>query len=215
MIKAILWDMDGVIVDSEDHHHVGEIATFKHFGVEIPEEENKKYKGTPLREHFQGLKDQFNVETPLEDLLNKQNEHIHNMYSLDVELFDGVREVLLELKKKYKQALATSSIRQLVNVILKRFEIEEVFDTVTCGDEISKGKPDPEIFLKTANKLNILPEECMVVEDSLNGMKAGKAAGMKVIAHKVNHNKELDFSLADFVVEDLRKIPEILEELNR
>lgn len=215
MIKAIIWDMDGVIVDSEDHHHAGEIATFKHFGVDIPEEENKKFKGTPLREHFQSLKEKFNVETPLQDLIEKQNEHIDDMYSDKVELFQNVKEVLVELKQKYSQALATSSERKLVNIILKRFEIEEVFDEVTCGDEVRVGKPNPEIFLKTAEKLNISPEECIVIEDSLNGMKAGKVAGMKVIGHKVWHNKDLDFSIADFVVTDLREVEKIVEELNK
>lgn len=214
MIKAIVWDMDGVIVDSEDHHHAGEIATFKHFGVEVDEDLNKQYKGAPLREHFQGLKEKLNVETPLDELLEKQNEHIHKMYSEDVELFSNVKEVLFQLKRDFKQALATSSERRLAEVVLKRFELGEAFDEVTCGDEIKNGKPEPDIFLKSAEKLQVLPEECVVVEDSLNGMKAGKKAGMKVIAHKVSHNKELDFSLADFVVEDLREISKIVKEVN-
>jgi HAD superfamily hydrolase (TIGR01509 family) len=214
MVKAIVWDMDVVVVDSEDHHHAGEIATFKHFGVEIPEEINKQYKGTPLREHFQGLKNQFNVETPLEELLDKQNEHIHKMYSEEVELFANVKEVLTELRQNYRQSLATSSERKLVEVILKRFGIQDLFDEVTCGDEVSRGKPDPEIFLKTAEKLNLLPEECVVIEDSFNGIKAGKLAGMKVIAHKVHHNQEVDFSMADYVIGDLKEVSGILERLN-
>ena len=210
MIKAVIWDMDGVIVDSEHHHHEGEIATFKHFGVEIPEEINKQYKGTPLHEHFAGLKEQFGVQTPLPDLLEKQNQHISHMYSEYVELFNGVKEVLVELKQKYLQALATSSERKLVEIVLKRFEIEKSFDVVTCGDEVEHGKPEPDIFLKTAVKLGVDPSESVVIEDSLNGIKAGKAAGMIVIAHKAHHNSEIDFSLADFIVEDLREIPQIL-----
>lgn len=214
MIKAIIWDMDGVIVDSEDHHHEGEIKTFKHFGVEIPEDINKQFKGSPLREHFQTLKDRFNVETTLDDLLNKQNEHIHEMYSEKVELFDGVKDVLPELKKKFKQALATSSERKLVEVVLKRFQIEEAFDEITCGDEVEKGKPAPDIFLKSADKLGIDASECVVIEDSFNGIKAGKAAGMKVIAHKVSHNKDVDFSAADFMVTSIKEVPEVIERIN-
>ena len=214
MIKAVIWDMDGVIVDSEDHHHEGEIKTFRHFGVDVPEDINKQYKGTPLREHFQSLKDQFNVETPLEDLLDKQNEHIHEMYSDKVELFENVKEVLLLLKNHFKQALATSSERKLVEIILKRFEIAESFDEVTCGDEVERGKPEPDIFLKSAEKLGVSPGECVVIEDSFNGMKAGKAAGMIVIAHKVGHNRDIDFSNADFITEDLSEIPGILEKIN-
>lgn len=212
-IKALIWDMDGVIVDSEHHHHEGEIATFKHFGVDVPEDVNKQYKGSPLHEHFQGLKDRFNVQTPLEELLDKQNAHISKMYSEYVELFSNVKEVLFEFKQKYLQALATSSERKLVNIVLKRFDIEEVFDAVTCGDEVEQGKPAPDIFLKTAEKLGVSPGEAVVIEDSFNGIKAGKAAGMVVIAHKAHHNSEIDFSLADFVVKDLREIPKILTSL--
>src|SRR5688572_5481058 len=119
-IQAVIWDMDGVIVDSEDHHHKGEIETFKHFGIDIPEEENKKYKGSPLREHFQGLKEQFKVETSLDKLLEKQNEHIEKMYSKYVELFENVEEVLKTLKGNYLQALATSTERRFVDIMIKR-----------------------------------------------------------------------------------------------
>lgn len=211
MIKAVIWDMDGVIVDSEHHHHEGEIATFKHFRVEVPEEINKQYKGAPLHEHFKGLKEQFNVETPMEDLLAKQNEFIQNMYSEKVVLFKNVREVLIELKKKYRQALATSTERRLAEIVLKRFGLERVFDKITCGDEVVRGKPEPDIFLKSAQKLDLDPAECVVIEDSMNGIKAGKAAGMLVIAHKAHHNEDIDFSLADFIVEDLSEIPALLE----
>lgn len=206
--------MDGVIVDSEDHHHEGEIATFKHFGVEVPEEINKQYKGAPLHEHFQGLKERLNVKTPLNELLEKQNEHIHKMYSERVDLFENVKEVLLDLKQKFLQALATSSERKLVDIVLKRFEIESAFDTITCGDEVGHGKPAPDIFLETARKLGVNPSEAVVIEDSLNGIKAGKAAGMLVIAHKAHHNQDIDFSMVDYIVLDLREIPGILEKIN-
>src|SRR3989344_5582529 len=210
MIKAVIWDMDGVIIDSEDHHHEGEIATFKHFGVDVPEEVNKQYKGAPLHEHFKGLKERLNVQTPLNELLEKQNEHIHKMYSEHVELFESVKKVLFELKKKYKQGLSTSSERKLVSIVLNRFGIESAVDAITCGDEVDHGKPAPDIFLRTAQKLGFEPTESVVIEDSLNGIKAGKEAGMVVIAHKAHHNRDIDFSLADFIVEDLREIPKIL-----
>lgn len=214
MIKAIIWDMDGVIIDSEDHHHAGEIATFKHFGVEVPEDLNKQYKGAPLREHFQELRDKLKVETPLNELMEKQNEHIYKMYSEDVELFSEVKDVLFQLKKQYVQALATSSERRLVEVVLKRFGLQEAFTAVTCGDEVDRGKPEPDIFLKTAKKLGVLPEECVVIEDAYKGIKAGKAAKMTVIAHKVSHNKDIDFSLADFVVTDLNEVRGIVDKIN-
>ena len=213
MVKAIIWDMDGVIVDSEDYHHAGEIATFKHFGVEVDEDLNKQYKGTPLREHFQGLREKLDVEVPLDELLDKQNEHIHKMYSEDVELFGDVKDVLFLLKKDYKQALATSSERKLVEVVLERFGLKSAFDEITCGNEVSAGKPDPEIFLKSAEKLGVEASECVVVEDSFNGIKAGKGAGMKMIAHKVSHNKDIDFSLADFLVEDLEEVPNMIKSM--
>lgn len=210
MIKAVIWDMDGVVVDSEHHHHEGEIATFKHFGVDVPEEINKQYKGAPLHEHFLGLKKRLNVEASLDELLAKQNEFIQNMYTSKAELFDNVKEVLTGLKKNFRQGLATSTERRFVDVVLKRFELEGIFDEITCGDEVLKGKPEPDIFLKSAEKLNLNPSELVVVEDSINGIKAGKAAGMLVIAHKAHHNSDIDFSLADFVVEDLKEIPKIL-----
>lgn len=209
-IKAVIWDMDGVIVDSEHHHHATEIETFKYFGVDVPEEVNRKFKGAPLIEHFKGLKEEFDVSVPLDDLLSKQNEFIKQIFSERADLFENVKKVLLQLKNYYKQGLATSTERKFVDIVLKRFGFEEVFDVITCGDEVKQGKPNPEIFLKAAQKLNLNPPEIVVIEDSMNGFKAAKAAGMLLIAHKAHHNEDLDFSLADFVVEDLREIPGIL-----
>lgn len=214
MIKAIIFDMDGVLVDSENHHHATEIAAFRHFGIELDPEVNRKYKGVPLKKHFSSLVEELKLKTSLDDLLNKQNENLEKVFSIDANLFEGAIETLQDLSSKYKIALATSSEKVFVEIVLKRFNLEKYFDCLVTADDIKKGKPDPEIFLKAAKLLGLKPNECAVIEDSLAGMKAAKAAGMFLIAHKAHHNRNLDFSLADFVVEDLREIPKILEKIN-
>ncbi len=206
--------MDGVIVDSEHHHHKTEIATFKHFGINLDPELNRKYKGVPLRKHFSSLVEELKLKTSLDDLLKKQNENLEKVFSINADLFEGVKETLEKLKGKFKIALATSSQKYFVEIVLKRFKIEKYFNILVTADDITKGKPDPEIFLKTARLLEMEPSSCVVVEDSIAGMKAAKRAGMLLIAHKVDHNKDLDFSLADFVIEDLREISKIIKEIN-
>lgn len=214
MIKAVIFDMDGVLVDSEHHHHKSEIATFKHFGVEIDPNLNRQFKGLPLKKHFSSLIEKLNLDTSLDDLLAKQNQFLEKVFSTEASLFNNVEQVLKELSSKYKIALATSSERRFVKIVLKRFGIAKYFQVVVTANDITKGKPDPEIFLKAANLLGFKPEECVVVEDSSAGMQAAKSAGMTLIAHKVDHNKELDFSKADFIAEQFMQIPQIIEKIN-
>lgn len=155
MIKAIIFDMDGVLVDSEHHHHKSELATFKHFGVELDPTLNRKYKGVPLTQHFSSIVEELNLKISLDDLLKKQNEFLEKVFSREADLFEGVEQVLKELSKKYKIALATSSERKFAKIVLKRFNLEKYFKEVVTASDITKGKPDPEIFLKAANLLGV------------------------------------------------------------
>jgi HAD superfamily hydrolase (TIGR01509 family) len=112
--------------------------------------------------------------------------------------------LLTQLKKTgVSLALASSSSYALINTFLSQFSLEDFFSVVQSGDDVRHGKPYPDIFLETAKKMGVKPHNCVVIEDSLNGVKAGHAAGMIVVAVPNEYTKMLDFSLADHVIESL------------
>lgn len=125
---------------------------------------------------------------------------------------ESAAAVLGELKGKYAIGLATSSSRDIAEPLMKRLGLWEFFDVGVFGNEVSYGKPDPEIFLLAAEKLGVEVKEVVVVEDSLRGLGGAKAAGMKVVVRRGEHNKEKDFSEADKVLNKLSEIFAFLEE---
>lgn len=213
MIKAIIWDMDGVIIDSETHYHRLEKEFLGRLGIKTEDEVLRNFMGTPFSHYFPILAKEYGSSKNMEEAQEEYVEFISELYQKHAELTPGLKQVFEELSKNYHFALATSSVSKLANIALGRFELLNFFKIRVHGDEIKNGKPDPEIFLKALSGLGFNKDEVVIVEDSLNGMKAGKAAGMKVIGFKASHNKDIDFSLADFVVEDLREIPGILTSL--
>lgn len=213
MIKAIIWDMDGVIIDSETHYIKLEKEFLRRLGIETEDQVLPNYMGTPFSHYFPILAKQYGSTKNIEEAQQEYVDFISELYRKHATLTSGIQEVFEGLSKDYKFALATSSVNKLATIALGRFNLLNFFKVRVHGDEIKKGKPDPEIFLKALSDLGFKKEEVVVIEDSYNGIKAGKAAGMKVIAYKALHNKDIDFSMADFVVEDLREIPKILKEL--
>lgn len=124
------------------------------------------------------------------------------------------QETLKQLKNEgYLLGLATSIGAGSGEAILKKLEIFEYFDACTYGSEVSYGKPDPEIYLLTAEKLDVKPRECIVIEDSEDCFRGAKDAGMGLIARRAGHNRNNNFSLADRVVENLLDVPELAREL--
>lgn len=209
-IKAIIWDMDGVLIDSESHYLKREKEFLEKLGVKTSDNVLKNYMGVPFSKYFPLLAKEYGSKMSLDKAQEKYHEFIEELYSNHVELTPHIMEVFDKLSSEYSFALATSTTKKLTDVILNKFSILKYFQVRVHGDEVQNGKPNPEIFLKSCAKLEINPEEAIIVEDSLNGIKAGKAAGIKVIALKSIHNKFMDFSLADFVITDLREIAGIL-----
>lgn len=214
MVKAIIWDMDGVIIDSETHYLRLEKDFLSRLGIYAEDNILQNYMGTPFANYFPILAKKYGSSKSTDEAKEEYIKFIKELYADHVQLTPGLKEVFKELNKDYKFALATSTVEVLASTALNRFSLVNFFKVRVHGDDIKNGKPDPEIFLKALSDLGFEKDETVVIEDSLNGIKAGKEAGMKVIAFKASHNKDIDFSLADYVITDLREISDIIKSIN-
>lgn len=207
--------MDGVLIDSEPFHIKTNKKLFKEYGIDYLPKDAHKFFGLGIKEFYQKISKVYKKEVPFKEAYAKDKKMMAISYKSLIPLNHQAKEALTTLQTVYKMALATSTPKVLAESALKRLKLIKLFGVLVFGDEVENGKPNPEIYLKTARKLDLSPNECIVVEDSINGMKAARNAGMKVIAYKAKHNNYQDFSVADFVIEDLREIPKILKELNQ
>lgn len=213
MIKAILFDVDGVIFDSEEIHYDVEAETLKLFGIPATKELTRQYSGTRLDVEFTAIAKKFNIKIPLGDAIRERSRILKEALKKGFPKVAFIEQVLALLSTKYLLALATMGDREFVGKEIKISRLDKYFKVSIFGEDIINPKPDPEIFLKAASSLGVSPEECVVIEDSQKGIIAGKKAGMIVIARKGSHNREIDLSVADYIVEDLRDIEKIVESL--
>lgn len=205
--------MDGVIIDSEIHYQRMEKEFLGRLGIFPDNAVLDSFMGTPFSQYFPALAKEYGTTKTLEEAKGEYQAFIEEIYDDHVTLVPGVEEVFKLLSAKYKFGLATSTTKKLADQVLAKFDLLKYFNERVHGNEVNNGKPDPEIFNMAASKLGH-EGEAVIIEDSFNGMKAGKASGMRVIAYKGGHNKDIDFSQADFVVTDLREIPGILDKIN-
>ena len=182
--KAFIFDMDGVLVDSEGYWKQAEYEVFTSLGVEVTDEQADLTKSMTPLEVTQFWYERFpwgNVALEVVEQL-VVSRVIALIESEDC-LIDGVKSFIEKLKeKKYKIGLATNSPQRIIPVVLKKLDALHLFDVALSADSEIKGKPDPAIYFSAAEKLGANPEECIVIEDSYSGMLAAKNAGMKVIA---------------------------------
>jgi HAD superfamily hydrolase (TIGR01509 family) len=198
--------MDGVLVDSEPINYKVNRLTFEKIGLKIPKKEFIEewiIKGTGTREAIK----RHNIKATYEELQKIKKEIYPNALLKELKLKPYAEEILIELKKKYKLALASQGHKYNVLAIVKKFGFNRFFDVVLAKQDVNASKPNPEIFLKTAEKLKVKPEECLVIEDSEKGIIAAKNARMKCIAIPDNWTRKYnDFSKADLIVKNLSDI---------
>lgn len=206
MIKACIFDLDGVIVDTAKYHFLAWKRLADELKIPFNESDNERLKGVSRMKSLEIILEIGNLnldEEEKEKLADKKNswyvEYINKMKK--EEILPGVENFLDTLRKKGIK-LAVASASKNTRIILERLKLNDFFDTVVDGNMVSKAKPDPEIFIKTAMILDIAPEEAVVFEDAVAGIAAAKKAGMKVVGVG---NKEI-LKDADIVIPDFQNI---------
>lgn len=209
-VKAVIFDLDGTIVDSMWIWEQIDIDFLGKRGIELPEDLQKAIEGMSFTETAIYFKNRFNLKESIEEIKEEWNAMAYDFYKNRVPLKKGVKEFIEYLKEKgIKLGIGTSNSRELATEVLKTHDILHYFDTIRTSCEVEKGKPHPDVFLKVAEDLKVNPEDCLVFEDTYAGVLAAKRAGMKVFAVADEFSfpyKDEICSLADKYIENFKEI---------
>jgi beta-phosphoglucomutase family hydrolase len=208
IIKAVIFDMDGVISDTQGIHAKTESEILKSYGIAMhPDEITRRYAGVGDEVMFREIFTKAQKEIPeIEQLVEKKWRIMDELVRGNVKEIPGTRE-FIERLGKFGLPLAVGSASRLsfVEMVLAELGLRHRFDAIASADEVEKGKPEPDLFLLVANRLSVEPENCVVVEDSVSGMIAAKRAKMQCIGLFRDQNERT--YPADLIVTDLREVP--------
>jgi len=207
--KAIIFDMDGVIVDSEPRHERAFVEVARQIGYENLGLKFADYIGRSDNELWVDFVAKHRPKQPVEELLAMKRSRVIEIIRREQPLFDGLVPLVQKLAECYRLAVASGSERTVIEEVLSLESLHQFFLVVVSGSEVSRGKPAPDIFLRTADLLGVIPKDCCVVEDSKPGVAAALAAGMQVIAITNTHRAE-ELRHATQVVSDYSEIEELL-----
>ena len=215
-IQAIIFDMDGVLADSEPLWNDIDAAFLRHFDIDYKGEHKLHVMGKSFPLSSQFYKEQYKLELSITDLVRMRTEAAREYYATRIELFDYVPQVLEKLHQSHLRiGLATSTVRECALPLLERHNIKKYFHKITTGDEVERGKPYPDIYLRAASKLNVEPANALVVEDSPTGIESGQCAGMRVAAIPDRRIAGIDELVknADFILDGIADLPELVQSL--
>ena len=204
-LKAVLFDMDGVIVDTEPLHRKAYFQTFKDLNIKVSEEFYTSLTGTSTKKSTQMIKDEFNLDVLPEEIAASKRKYFKQYFDTDPEfdLLPGVRELIINYyENNIKLVLASSASMNTINWVFEKFDLEKYFIGKISGADLEESKPNPEIFIKATQIANESRESCMVIEDSTNGIIASHRANIFCAAYKSEHSKLQKYDLANIVVSD-------------
>lgn len=207
MEKVFIFDMDGVILNSEPMHHMVELEVAKEYGIPLDLARLQSYIGMRTRDVWELLIKEEDLSLDAEDLLVLGlNKKINFIKQSELQPINGILELLDELKGlDYTIALASSSPKILIDTILKKFKVDSFFNCIVSGDEVKKGKPAPDIYLEVTKRLMVSPWDCLVLEDSKMGIESANMAGMKTIGFINPGSGNQDLSKANHIINSINQ----------
>lgn len=208
-IEAVIFDMDGVIVDSELHWKTLEGFFLQSLVQRWDAGAQSKIIGLSLDSLYTMLVEEYGLDKPKAEFVALYNEMAREIYEQRASLLPGFTELLAQLRESnVTLALASSSPMAWIDMVLDRFNLHGAFSLVVSADELAgEGKPSPAIYVLTARRLGVAPERCAVIEDSMNGVLSAKRAGMYCIGFQNDFNQEQDLSTADVLVQGFSELP--------
>lgn len=217
MIETIIFDMDGLMIDTEIVYFKMYKKAVNDFGGDIDLDFFRQVIGKPEWYDRKMLVDKFGESFPVDEVIRRMHVYSDEHFKDNgVDIKEGIVELLSYLKGKgIKMIIASSSKRRRVNQVLKDTGFDAYIQEAVCGDEVTKGKPDPEAFLKAAERMGSVPSACLVLEDSEAGIEAAHRAGIKVICvPDLKQPDEKHVGWAYRLVKSATEIVPIIEELN-
>jgi HAD superfamily hydrolase (TIGR01509 family) len=221
-MKAVIFDMDGVLVLTERMgYEVAEKVCKRHGFALNPEDYNRILAGRRTAECARDYLKEKGGKPALAPVMVREfremkREILRNRMKQFISVREGSRKMLNRLQGRYRLALATSTIKEFTDIMMEGFGLGKFFEVMLTAEDVSKGKPDPEIYLQVAGKLGLEPGDCAVVEDSPNGIRSAKNAGMACIAVRSDFFRDRDLSEADAVIEGFDELtPELVEKITK
>jgi len=209
-IKACIFDLDGTLVDSMWMWPDIDREYLNRFGIEYDDNLKNEIDGISFHETAVYFKNKFGISDSVEKICKDWEEMAYDKYKYEVKEKPGCKKFLEHLRLKgIRMGIATSNKRSMVDVVLESLDMKVFFEVITTSDEVKRGKPAPDVYLTTANLLNVEPKNCLVFEDVVAGIMAGKSAGMKVCAIEDDFTKEVrqkKKELSDYYIVDYSEL---------
>jgi HAD superfamily hydrolase (TIGR01509 family) len=209
MLKAVLFDMDGVIVDTEPLHRKAYFKMFEDVKIDVSQAMYDSFTGQATLPICRTLCQHFNLSETPDHLVSTKRKHFKYLFEndSDLDLLEGVRELIKDYHANgLTLVLASSASMPNINRIFERFDLNKYFKAKISGADLKASKPHPEIFLKAAELAEEHTDHCMVIEDSTNGIEAAKAANIYCVGFKSPHSVNQDYSKADRVITSFNEI---------
>ena len=204
MKNTVIFDMDGVIVDTEPLHKKAYYQHFGELGIEVDAELFSRFTGKSTRNVYQMIKEIFKIDTDVEALIQKKRTIFYGLFDSDpaLQLLDGVEDLVKNLHSaNFQLILASSAAKSTINRVFKRFDLFPYFSHLVSGEDFPESKPNPAIFIEAQRLSGNVKTSCIIIEDSTNGILAANRADIFCVGYKSANSKNQNYELADMVIQ--------------